>query len=118
VTFEYWRALNLKATSYSPCEGDPSVQPCLNLTYNGTTVTQGVVAMVLSWFNLFENQHLFIPGYGEAVVADVGGGWPNGNHYWVDLGWSDADYRPLTYANGVTVYFLTPVPANPGYILP
>jgi uncharacterized protein YabE (DUF348 family) len=118
VTFEYWRALNLKATSYSPCESDTPSGNCMNLTYNGTTVQRGVVAMVLSWFSLFESQRLYIPGYGGAVVADVGSGWPSGNHYWVDLGWSDADYRPLTYANGVTVYFLTPIPANPGYILP
>jgi hypothetical protein len=41
-----------------------------------------------------------------------------GNHYWVDLAWTDAEYKPLMYANGVTVYFLTPVPSNPGYILP
>jgi len=118
VTIEYWRALNLKATSYSPCDPDTPPEDCSNLTFNGQTVRKGIVAMVRSWFYLFESAHLFIPGYGEGVVADVGGGWPDGNHYWVDLGWTDADYTPLTYANGVTVYFLTPVPANPGYILP
>ncbi len=116
VTIEYWRALNLKATSYSPCRS--AVAQCLYGTSSGLPVQRGVVAMVYSWYLLFGFEHLYIPGYGEAVVGDVGGGWPPGNHYWVDLGWSEEEYEPLTYANGVTVYFLTPVPANPGYILP
>jgi hypothetical protein len=74
--------------------------------------------MVYSWYLLFGFEHIYVPGYGQAVIGDVGAGWPSGNHYWVDLGWSEEDYQPLMYANGVTVYFLTPVPANPGYILP
>jgi uncharacterized protein YabE (DUF348 family) len=118
VTIEYWRALNLKVTSYSPCRSGTLDGRCLYGTSSGLPVQRGVVAMVYSWYLLFGFERLYIPGYGEAVVGDVGGGWPPGNHYWIDLAWSDEDYEPLMYENGVTVYFLTPVPANPGYILP
>jgi uncharacterized protein YabE (DUF348 family) len=118
VTIEYWRALNLKTTSYSPCRSATSNGSCISGTSSGLPVHRGVVAMVDSWYLLFKLEHLYIPGYGEAVVGDVGGGGPAGNHYWVDLGWTDEEYQLPMYPNGVTVYFLTPVPANPGYILP
>jgi uncharacterized protein YabE (DUF348 family) len=118
VTIEYWRTLTLKATSYSPCRSADPNGACRYGTSSGLPVKHGVVAMVYSWYLLFGFEHIFVPGYGEAVVGDVGGGWPAGNHYWVDLGWSEEDYQPLMYENGVTVYFLTPVPANPGFILP
>mgnify|MGYP001579005907 CR=1 FL=1 len=48
-------------------------------------------------------------------MGDVGGG-PPGNHYWVDLAFSDGDYQPV-YGT-VTVYFLTPVPTNLVTVLP
>ena len=118
VTFDYYRALTLKVTSYSPCQSLDPHGLCRYGTSSGRRVQKGVVAMVYSWYLLFGNDTIFVPGYGKAVVADVGGGWPAGNHFWVDLGWSDEDFQPLTYENGITVYFLTPVPTNPGYILP
>jgi hypothetical protein len=71
--------------------------------------------MVYSWYLAFGFDKLYIPGYGFATVGDVGGG-PPGNHYWVDLAFSDADYQPV-YGT-VTVYFLAPVPANLVTILP
>lgn len=118
VTIEYWRALTLKATSYSPCRSADPQGRCLYGTSSGLPVKRGVVAMVYSWYLLFGFDHVYVPVYGEAVVGDVGGGWPNGNHYWVDLAWSEEEYQPMAYPDGVTVYFLTPVPKNPGYILP
>jgi len=118
VSIEYWRTLTLKATSYSPCRSGTADGSCMVGTSSGLPVQHGVVAMVYSWYLLFGFEHLYIPGYGEAVVGDVGGGWPPGNHYWVDLGWSESDYQPMMVENGLTVYFLTPVPADPGYILP
>jgi len=114
VTIEYWRALNLKVTSYSPCRSATADGRCSYGTSSGLPVHHGVVAMVYSWYLLFGFEHLYIPGYGEAVVGDVGG---VGTHYWVDLGWTDAEYQPMEH-DSWTVYFLTPVPANPGYILP
>lgn len=120
VTIEYWRALNLKVTSYSPCRSLAPDDRCLYYTSLRTLVRHGEVAMVYSWWLLLAHERIYVPGYGEAIVEDVGGGWPNGNHYWIDLGWGEDEYQPLAYPNGVTVYFLTPVPANVDqmYIMP
>jgi hypothetical protein len=67
------------------------------------------------WYLLFGFEHLYIPGYGNAVVGDVGGAGLS-SHYWIDLGYDDNNY--VEWGDWVTVYFLTPVPANPGYVLP
>ena len=111
----YWRTLRLFATSYSPC-GLGTTQ-CLYGTSSGLQVQKGVVAMAYYWYLLFGFEHLYIPGYGNATVGDVGGGY-YGSHYWIDLGYTDNDY--VGWSQWVTVYFLTPVPANVAdtYILP
>jgi 3D (Asp-Asp-Asp) domain-containing protein len=87
-------------------------------TSSGTRVRQGEVAMVYSWWLLLAGERLYVPGYGAANIEDVGSGWPAGNHYWVDLGYNDNDW--VEWAEWVTVYFLTPVPANVAdtYIMP
>ena len=113
VTIQYYRVLTLLATSYSPCRSGTS--KCSYGTSSGLPVQRGTVAMVYSWYLAFGFDRLYIPGYGFATVGDVGG-VPAGNHYWVDLGFTDADYQPI-YGN-VTVYFLTPVPANLVTVLP
>ncbi len=113
VTIHYYRVLTLLATSYSPCRSGTS--KCSYGTSSGLPVQRGTVAMVYSWYLAFGFDKLYIPGYGYATVGDVGAG-PVGSHYWVDLGFTDADYQPI-YGN-VTVYFLTPVPANLVTILP
>lgn len=114
VTIEYWRALRMYATSYSPCRsGTPDV--CYYYTSSRKPVQKGVVAMKRAWYYAFRGQPLYIPGYGRATVEDVGAGFPDGR-YWIDLGWSDEEYQPMT--GWVTVYFLTPVPPNPVYLLP
>jgi uncharacterized protein YabE (DUF348 family) len=115
VTIEYWRVLHLFATSYSPCGSGTSDGRCLYGTSSGLPVQKGVVAMAYYWYLLFGFDHVYIPGYGQAIVGDVGSGY-QGSHYWIDLGYSDSDYVP--WDKWVTVYFLTPVPANPGYLLP
>jgi uncharacterized protein YabE (DUF348 family) len=111
-TITYWRVLTLFATSYSPCRS--GVARCLPYTSNGTVVQQGEVAMSYSWYLLFGDQRLYIPGYGFATVEDVGA-YP-GTHYWIDLGYSDNDY--VEWGQNVQVYFLPPVQSNPGYVLP
>ena len=115
ITIEYWRVLHLFATSYSPCRSVTTDGRCSYGTSSGLPVQKGVVAMSYYWYLLFGFEHVYIPGYGQAIVGDVGGGY-QGSHYWIDLGYSDSDYVP--WAKWVTVYFLTPVPANPGYLLP
>ncbi len=114
-TIQYYRVLSLLATSYSPCRSATPSGNCSYGTSSGLPVQRGTVAMVYSWYLAFGFDKLYIPGYGYATVGDVGGG-PPGNHFWVDLAFSDADYQP--YSGMVTVYFLAPVPKNLVYILP
>ena len=115
VSIEYYRALNMYTTSYSPCRSATPDGKCSYGTSSGLPVQRGTVAMIYSWYLAFGYDRLYIPGYGYATVGDVGGG-PAGNHYWVDLGWTDAEYQPMS--GWTTVYFLTPVPRNLVYILP
>ncbi len=114
VTIEYWRALRMYATSYSPCGGGTQTV-CYYYTASRKPVQKGVVAMKRAWYYAFRGQPLYIPGYGWATVEDVGAGFPDGR-YWIDLGWSEEEYQPMT--GWVTVYFLTPVPPDPVYLLP
>lgn len=119
VTIQYWRTLSLYITAYSPCASAGVAGKCYYYTSNRTPVGKGEVGMVYSWYLLFGSQPLYIPGYGKATVEDVGGGAPVGNHYWVDLGYSDGDPNIFAWGQWETVYFLTPVQEpNPGYILP
>lgn len=112
-TLEYWRAVNVYATSYSPCRlGIPNY--CNSTTASGLTVRQGIVAVTRAWYSWMVGQRVYIPGYGIAVIADVGGGIPG--RYWVDLGYNDDDF--VSWHQNVTMYFLTPVPANIPWILP
>ena len=109
---EYWRAVNVYATSYSPCRS--AADRCYPGTSSGLPVQHGVIGVTRAWYNQFVGQKLYVPGYGTGVIADTGGGVPG--EYWIDLGFSDADFVP--WHSYVTVYFLTPVPANIPWILP
>ncbi len=111
VTLEYWRAVQMFATSYSPCRS--AADRCYPGTSSGKPVKKGVVAFVQRWYIYMQGQPVYIPGYGHATVEDVGGGIPG--RYWIDLGYSDADYE--SWGQWVTVYFLTPVPQNIIYVL-
>ena len=116
-TIQYWRALRLYATNYSPCRSSGIPGKCYYGTSSGLPVQKGEVGMAYSWYLLFGFEHLYIPGYGYAVVGDSG---QPPSHYWVDQGWSEEEWaaNPRMVNGWTTVYFLTPVPANPGYILP
>jgi 3D (Asp-Asp-Asp) domain-containing protein len=109
---EYWRAVNVYATSYSPCRSGTS--KCYGFTASGQPVTRGVIGVTTRWYSVMGGQQVYIPGYGRAVIADTGGGIPGKK--WIDLGFSDDDYE--SWAQNVTLYFLTPIPANVPYILP
>jgi uncharacterized protein YabE (DUF348 family) len=111
---EYWRKVTMWATSYSPCgAGQDRCYPGTSL---GLPVQKGVVAVIYDWFIPMGNHTVYVPGYGHAIIADVGGGVP-GRH-WIDLGYTDEDYVP--WAQWVTVYFTTPIPPAHEilYILP
>ena len=111
-TIEYWRAVRMYATSYSPCNS--GADRCYNYTSSGKNVQQGVVAMVRANYLAMRGQPLYIPGYGYATLEDVGAGFPDGR-LWIDLGYTDEAYQ--VWSGWVTVYFVTPVPANILHIL-
>jgi resuscitation-promoting factor RpfB len=104
---QYWRAVQMYATSYSPCRSGTS--GCSYGTASGIPVKHGVVAMVRGLYNQLAGTQVYIPGYGYAVIGDVGGGFPDGR-LWVDLGYSDEDWQ--NWGGMVTVYFLAPAPAS------
>jgi len=111
VQIEYYRAVQMYATSYSPCNS--GVANCGSTTASGKQLTNGMVALRLSWYYSLQGQRLYIPGYGYGTVEDVCGGCVG--KPWIDLGYTDADYKG--WSSWVTVYFLTPVPTNILYTL-
>jgi uncharacterized protein YabE (DUF348 family) len=119
VTITYWRALNLFATYYVPC--DHKINKCWWNTATGKPVQKGVAAFVYPWFLLFGHERLYVPGYGFATVEDNNGANVNalGRTDWIDLGYSETE--TVDWVNHyVTVYFLTPIAANYAdtYVLP
>jgi resuscitation-promoting factor RpfB len=111
VQIEYWRAVQMYATSYSPCRS--GTDQCYSGTASGESLRKGMVGLRQSWYLAMQGQRLFIPGYGFGSVEDVCGGCVG--KPWIDLGFSDSNFEP--WHSWVTVYFLTPVPANVIYVL-
>ena len=111
VQIEYWRAVQMYATSYSPCRSGTS--ECHSGTSSGKSLRKGMVALREDLYLTLRGQQLYIPGYGFASVEDVCGGCEG--RPWIDLGFSDNNFEP--WHSWVTVYFLTPVPANVIYVL-
>lgn len=110
---EYWRAVNVYATAYSPCRiGIPG--KCSYGTSSGLPVQQGTIAVTRAWYSWMKGQRVYIPGYGIATIGDVGGGIPG--RYWIDLAYTDDTYQ--SWASNVTMYFLAPIPPSIPYILP
>lgn len=103
---QYWRAVQMWATSYSPCRSGTST--CHYGTASGLPVQRGVVAMTRVLFNALRGSQVYVPGYGVATIGDVGGGFPDGR-LWIDLAYSDDDWQ--NWSGWVTVYFLAPAPA-------
>jgi len=111
VQIEYWRAVQMYATSYSPCRIGTGA--CGNTTASGKQLKKGMVALRTDLYFALKGQSLYIPGYGFATVEDACGGCRG--KAWIDLGYSDNDWQQ--WSSTVTVYFLTPVPANIPYSL-
>jgi len=108
---EYYRAVDAYATSYSPCR--LGVDYCSSRTASGATLQKGVVGVIRSWYNVMKGQAVYITGYGFATIEDIGAGFSD--RHWVDLGYTDEDW--ISWSRNVTVYFLTPIPANIMWIL-
>lgn len=109
---EYWRAVNVYATSYSPCRS--GVSQCLYGTSSGLPVTQGTIGVTRAWYGWMVGQKIYVPGYGSGTIGDIGAGFPD--RYWIDLAYTDDAYVP--WSQYVTIYFLTPVPPSIPWILP
>jgi uncharacterized protein YabE (DUF348 family) len=108
---QYWCVIQMYATVYCGCLGG---------TKSGMVGGKGVVAVDPSTYNLIAGQRLYIPGYGLAVVGDIGGGYiieqklGISRTRWIDLGFDNqTDTNTSTDMTGwVTVYFLGSAPAN------
>lgn len=111
VNIQYWRAVQVYVTSYSPCRSGGS--QCYPGTASGLPVKKGVVAVNQTWYSYMNGQQIYVTGYGKAVIADLCGGCVG--KPWIDLGYSDSDY--VGWGKWVTVYFLTPAPQSILYVL-
>jgi len=118
VTIEYWRKKYVYATSYEPCDNQGV---CHDGTAGGYPLQIGIVAVTPQWYSVpnglaMADLPVFVPGYGRAIIGDVGGGISG-------TPWIDLAYRPeddFTWdAHWTTMYFLTPVPNwYPAFITP
>ncbi|MFU8774047.1 MAG: 3D domain-containing protein, partial [Anaerolineales bacterium] len=104
-SYQYWRALDMYAVSYNPTSAGGTI------TASGLPLRKGLVAVDPRYIPL--GTRLYVPGYGEALAADTGGG-VHGRI--IDLGYSDGDYEH--WSRNVTVYFLWPPPENIAWIIP
>jgi resuscitation-promoting factor RpfB len=109
---EYYRAVQVYATSYSPCR--LGTGKCSYTTSSGSRLTKGTIAVTLRWYRMLKGHRVYVPGYGLGVIADVGGGIPG--RYWIDLGFDEDNYEPML--GWMTLYFLTPAPENVPWVLP
>ncbi len=104
---QYWRRLRMYATSYHPAAlgGD-------DVTATGQKLTTGIIAsnpQILPY-----GTEVYVENYGVGLMADTGG--PRRFPLWIDLGYSDEDFR--SWSRYVDVYVLTPVPDQIDYTLP
>jgi resuscitation-promoting factor RpfB len=103
---EYYRAVSVWITCYH-ATGSP--------TASGKWPAYGDVAVRPEWYKALKYSRLYIPGYGIGTVTDVCPGCVG--KYWIDV------FDPTcTKQNGwhqtELIYFLTPIPANPLWVLP
>ncbi len=106
---QYWRVLRMKATSYHPGSQGGSTA-----TATGAVLRHGIVAAnpkVIPY-----GTEVYVAGYGIGSVEDTAAAWyVQQQPLFIDLGYSDADYRP--WSKWVDVYLLTPVPPAGSYPL-
>jgi uncharacterized protein YabE (DUF348 family) len=111
---EYWRAISVYATSYSPCRLGTEDGSCGEVTASGMRLTKGIIAVTRAWYRIIGGLRVYVPRYGIGVIADVGGGIPGTP--WIDLGFEDHDFEGIV--GWTTMYFLTPIPDNTAWSLP
>ncbi len=101
---EYWRAVPVYATSYSPC--NLGIDGCNSTTASGKELRRGMIGVIRSWYNMMRGWSVYIPGYGFATIEDIGAGISGG--HWIDLGFTDDEYE--SWHTWTTLYFIPPVP--------
>ncbi len=111
---EYWRAVNVYATSYSPC--NQGTGKCSYSTSSGMHLQKGVIAVTSSWYHIIGGLRVYVPGYGTGVIADIGGGIPG--KPWIDLGFDENSFASQAFTGWTTLYFLMPAPENTSWVLP
>jgi uncharacterized protein YabE (DUF348 family) len=105
-TLNYWRKIEVYATAYSPARsGTPRSAPWYGRTRIGQQLRKGLVAVDPKVIPL--GTRLYVPGYGLALAADIGGGVRG---RMIDLGYEDATYQSWHW--WVDVYILDPPPAS------
>lgn len=119
VPADYWLALEMYATVYSPCKSGTG--GCSYGTASGARAGKGIVAVDYSIYSYLAGMRVYVPGYGTATIGDTGGGpiietalgVPRTR--WIDLGFDEGGIVDMT--GWVTVYFLAPAPAEIPYFL-
>jgi len=101
----YWRALDMYAVSYNVTSNGGYG------TATGIPLAKGVAAIDPRYISY--GTRMYVPGYGEALAADTGGGIKG---RMIDLGYLDEDY--VSWHQWVTVYFLWPPPETVAWIIP
>ena len=102
---QYYRAISVYITSYRDTG---------SRTASGKWPARGDVAVRPEWYKYMKGASLYIPGYGIATVTDVCPGCVG--KPWVDVFIPTSEY--VAWHTTKMIYFLTPVPANPLWVLP
>lgn len=102
---KYWRALSMYAVSYNVTSNGGYG------TATGIPLDKGVAAIDPRYIPY--GTRMYVPGYGEALAADTGGGIKG---RMIDLGYLDENY--VSWHEWVTVYFLWPPPENVVWVIP
>jgi uncharacterized protein YabE (DUF348 family) len=102
----YWRKVRMFATSYTAATaGTPRTSPYYGITRTGLRAGYGIVAVDPGVVRLYTQ--LYVPGYGQAVAGDTGGGVRG---RWIDLGYEDG--QAASWGRCVDVYLIGPPPPS------
>jgi uncharacterized protein YabE (DUF348 family) len=102
---EYWRVINMHATSYSASTaGTSPSSPWYGRTATGMQMRHGIVAVDPRVISL--HSEVYVAGYGVGYAGDTGGAIKGRR---IDLGYDDDDL--VLWYRWVDVYVLTPVPS-------
>lgn len=119
IPYEYWTAVSMYATTYSPC--DLGTGGCSYATSSGARAGHGIVAVDPVVYGYLAGTQVYVPGYGVGTIGDIGGGYiieanlgvPRTQ--WIDLGYNEGESKDIS--GWVTVYFLAPAPAEIPYFM-